>query len=479
LSTQEVALCMGPVNVQYPELLGLDGENLAAQPWFSLFTEGGSARQNLRNNPSRDQVWVVGSEDVAPINLAAAIKKDGAPHVALVSPQLSGSLVSRAKAAGIDELLDKNSFIKRYNSYKARWTSAEPAYFKTGSELVVERKTQTQPLTPVPQVKQELQQSEIHLPGADPEKELPVAIEVKDAATHKQEQRAVATQVSKNLDAQIKTMAQTRSQPATQRGRAGQVFSIIGAAGGVGKSTLCAVLASLAQARGLSTIVLDFDLQCGDLHYLLGIDEPHRVNDYTSAPEKLAQLKTKDSKPALLASPKHLEDSEDIVMSAKALIEQAQHLFDAVFINTAPGWTDVHFDTIESATQVLFVLDQRPVALRLTKHALELCARCGLPTQNFVFVLNGCSRGSLFNSLDVSCSLASGKTLEVMQGGREVSELLGAGQAQDLLRSRNALVTSAQKLLDYLLPQTFEGQTKPESKRSSLFGMRRKKAACL
>ena len=71
-----IVLCADSETMRQPALLGLSGENLAAQDWLALFTSAEEARGFLRNDDAIDEVWVASSDDVDPISLAAAVKRD-------------------------------------------------------------------------------------------------------------------------------------------------------------------------------------------------------------------------------------------------------------------------------------------------------------------------------------------------------------------------------------------------------------------
>ena len=114
-----VALCADEECFRHPELLGLEGENLLAQQWLMPFTSAEAARMALRDAASVQEGWVVSCADVAPINLAAALKRDRADRrVCMLTAQESGSLRSRTTAAGVDASLTRQAFVERYAQCK-------------------------------------------------------------------------------------------------------------------------------------------------------------------------------------------------------------------------------------------------------------------------------------------------------------------------------------------------------------------------
>lgn len=115
MSMPLVALCADEESLRTPELLGLGGENLLSQQWLRVFSSAEQAREFLKHDGSIQEVWVASNNEIAPINLAAAIKSDRRERrVCMLSAQESGSLKSRASAAGIDASLTRQAFIERY-----------------------------------------------------------------------------------------------------------------------------------------------------------------------------------------------------------------------------------------------------------------------------------------------------------------------------------------------------------------------------
>lgn len=108
-------ICADTECMKDPSLIGLSRTDLI-EPDVQFATNGEDARQLARALDAHDQVLVVSSDDIEPINLAAAIKKDRADvRVELVASNPSGSLYSRAEAAGINSVagclsLDEDDF---------------------------------------------------------------------------------------------------------------------------------------------------------------------------------------------------------------------------------------------------------------------------------------------------------------------------------------------------------------------------------
>lgn len=156
--------------------------------------------------------------------------------------------------------------------------------------------------------------------------------------------------------------------------------------------------------------------------------------------------------PALLAAPERLESSEFVAHQAARLLDEVRMRFDVVIANTGSSWGEQHAALLERSSKALFLIDQHASSLRACRHALELCARCGIASGPFVFAVNRCSKNALITSLDASCALRGAPAVELLDGGSEVEELLEEGLACEAATSRNALYTSIDTLMLSLLP---------------------------
>ena len=430
----QVVLCADSESLQNPHIIGLDGENLRAQDWLRVFCSAAEARRYLKADRQAKEVWVASSDDVDPINLAAALKKDSSEKgVYLLAFQGTGSLKSRANAAGLNGTLSQQDFIGRY----------------------------TQRKQPMGCVKKE----------SPPTATMPMASKPPAKAFDPQE-----------------PLADTRFDPfrtpagsQTAAGKSAHVLAVVSASGGAGKSTVAALAALFAQGLGHRTLLLDADLQFGDMRFFLGEESPLTIDAAISEPGRLARLGPAGLKPALLAAPRYLEQSESVIKELPRLLEHVRKAFDVIVVNTGSFWSEQHAALLERSSTALFLVDQRPSSLRACKHALDLCVRCGIATHPFLFAVNRCTRNAPLTSIDVSCALQGAHVIELPEGGREVSELLAAGMPFELINAHNELCLGIERMLLELLPHTAgpeqEARLMKEGKRFRL--SRRRRAACL
>ena len=392
----KVMLCIDEESARRPEVIGLAGENLFGQPWLDVRTSARSAREGARLEIPIEEVWVASCDDVEPVNLAAAIKRDNPRRrVSLLSGQPSGSLQSRIHAAGIDSALSHQALAERYAFWKERSLNLD-------------------------------------VPGA------------------RRAAEGVANPAGANTVETNSAGAKTAG-PAESKAKRTLLITVASGSGGAGKSAISAVAAALLAASGRKTLLLDGDLQFGDMRELFGAEHAFGVDEALSGAVDMGSVPYSEGAPCVLAAPRRLEQSEALSGRIGALVDSVSPCFDVIVANTGASWSEHHAALLERSSKALMVVDQRSSSLRACKHALELCSRCGIATTPFSFVVNRCSKRSLFSSIDVSCAMQGANAFELQDGGMEVEEMLGSGLACDLARSRNAFVQSVRELLDALL----------------------------
>ncbi|WP_251198142.1 P-loop NTPase [Anaerotardibacter muris] len=473
---KKIALCADSECLRNPSGLGLKGERILDQTWLVAFADALIARQYLREH-AVDETWVVSSDSVDGINLAAALKKDNAcNNIRLFLSSPSGSNMSRCQNAGIVPICGKGEFAHLYaarkrmnaaDSIEASYTPATPSPHVTVQRIERDRTQDTGPLptveieeTPIPRSEQSPSLPDIPkrmdfgMAATAPAQTYAPTPTTASAATPTPELTSAPMPVPTHASAttSIETPANNAlsgSKPKTlsTTEEGANIVSIVSGSGGTGKSSVSVLTALLAQNKGFRTLILDADLQFGDLQYLLGYKHPLDTSDILMRPEQIETLLKVDTWPALLSAPARLEHSELIESRIAELLGYLKPHFDLIVVNTASFWSDLQIQLLEASNHVFFLLDQRPSSIRACNHALDLCARCGIATTSFSYLLNFCSKRSLLSALDVSCALKGAKVHEIRDGGAEVGELLGAGMAHKLAKLNNPFCASVESLL--------------------------------
>ena len=433
------ALCIDDASRIDPSYIGLSGENLESQSWLEVFPDGEEARKSIAQDENIERVWVVSCDDVEPINLAATLKEDRPDlFVSLVHREACGSVLSRAHNANIDEVLDMGTFVRSYSEMKGRNAVIKPAL-----------------------------------------------VEAQVVETARPKLAAHASPVQREEIAQ--TLEEQKSEPVRVLARSVLqtstfVMPIVSGSGGAGKSVVSVIGAYVAHEMGYRTLLIDYDLQFGDAALMAGIEKPLAIDEALERPELIDRELKHVERPALLAAPSKLEMAESIAHAVPALLELLSPSFDVIVANTGASWAEQHAALFERSTAVLFLIDQRSSSVRASRHALDLCARCGIATGQFQFALNRCAKGAPLSSIDVSFALQGATVQELRDGGRDVEDYLSAGAVTELIDSGNELCLSLQRLLATLLPSTGSEQQQaidahrhlPGGKRRGRHGTKRK-----
>jgi pilus assembly protein CpaE len=174
------------------------------------------------------------------------------------------------------------------------------------------------------------------------------------------------------------------SRPAvgeTTRGPA-RVLTIFSPKGGTGKSVTACNLAASASARGLRTLLLDLDLQFGDVSIMLGLEPRKTLLDLVSDlgaldSEKLrGYVSTHPLGIEVLPAPLRPEDSERVSEERIAqLLDVARHVYDVIVVDTSPYFHGPMLTTLDRTDELLLVsAPDVPTLknLRLTLHTLDL-----------------------------------------------------------------------------------------------------------
>jgi len=178
--------------------------------------------------------------------------------------------------------------------------------------------------------------------------------------------------------------------------RAGRIVTVLGPKGGTGKSLIATNLAAaLAKHHGMRTLLVDLDLQFGDVALMLGSEPEKTIYDLVVSPGELDADKLggytlhHPSGLDLLPAPLRPEDAE-LVTEEKvaAVLTLARELYDVVVVDTSSFLHGTTLAALDS-TDELLVLCSFDVStlknVRLTLRTLELLS---FPRERVELVLN-------------------------------------------------------------------------------------------
>lgn len=178
--------------------------------------------------------------------------------------------------------------------------------------------------------------------------------------------------------------------------KGGRAIAVFSSKGGCGTSLIATNLALLQKAP---TVLVDLNLQSGDLELLLGLKPKFSLADVVENRERLddallASYITPHSKNlSLLAAPIKAETAEDIEPKhIYEILELLRRRHEYVIIDTPHSFDSVTISALDHADQILVVLTLEIHAIRSTRRALDIFDRLGYPRKKVKIVVNRWSK---------------------------------------------------------------------------------------
>lgn len=158
-----------------------------------------------------------------------------------------------------------------------------------------------------------------------------------------------------------------------------RVVTIFGPKGGLGKTTIAVNLAAELARQNKKVVLVDLDLQFGDVHIFLDIDPTDTIAElvqefFSSNIDSVRSFMTVHSSGIhVLCSPKSPEYAETIsAEKIQSLLSLLRSYYDFVIIDTPPFFTDVIITALESSSNILFVTGLDISILKNSKVSLAL-----------------------------------------------------------------------------------------------------------
>lgn len=161
------------------------------------------------------------------------------------------------------------------------------------------------------------------------------------------------------------------------------MVTIIGAKGGVGKTTVAANLAAaIALDTDRSVLLVDLDSRFGDLAVALDINPEFSLVDVASVVDHnlteqgfLEALTPHSSGMRILAAPQHPAEWNRVSCDQlRAVLAWARHLFDFIVLDSPGAFTELVATAIDEADRVLMLSSLERTSLKDTQCTLQVFA---------------------------------------------------------------------------------------------------------
>jgi pilus assembly protein CpaE len=175
----------------------------------------------------------------------------------------------------------------------------------------------------------------------------------------------------------------------------GRIITLIAPKGGSGKTALATNLAASLAIGGEGVVLVDLDLQFGDVASCFNLHPENTIGDLASAPGHLTATTIKvfltpaTDNLLVLCAPDSPAQGEEV---GERAVEQAVRLlaeeFPYVVIDTSAGLSEATLAAIELSTDLLLICDLSAAAVRAMRKVIDALDRLGMKSQTRHFVLN-------------------------------------------------------------------------------------------
>ena len=184
-------------------------------------------------------------------------------------------------------------------------------------------------------------------------------------------------------------------QPEAPKKR-GRVLSVFSSKGGTGTTF---VATNVAAALRQPTVLLDLNLQAGDLGLFLGVEPKFSIADLVENRERVddtllrSYLTPHTENLNLLAAPREADLADDIEAEhVFQVLEILRERFDYVVVDPQHTFDSITLAALDQSDEILLVLTLDIPAIRSTQRALQIFDRLGYPRHKLHVVVNRFSK---------------------------------------------------------------------------------------
>ena len=176
----------------------------------------------------------------------------------------------------------------------------------------------------------------------------------------------------------------------------GKMIAIFSSKGGCGTSFIAT---NLAAATGGKTVLVDLNLQAGDLPLFLGVDPKYSIADMVENRARIDEDLMKNfitphsSRLSLLAAPKEADSADEIEPEhVFEVLQRLREAFDYVVLDPQHTFDAITLAALDQSDEIVIVLTLDIPAIRSTQRALEIFDRLGYPRKKIRIVVNRFSK---------------------------------------------------------------------------------------
>jgi pilus assembly protein CpaE len=176
----------------------------------------------------------------------------------------------------------------------------------------------------------------------------------------------------------------------------GKMVAVFSSKGGTGTSFIAT---NLAAASAVPTVLVDLNLQAGDLPLFLGLDPKYSIAEAVENRERLDDslissfVAPYSTTLSLLAAPKQADSADEIEPEhVFQVLQRLRESFDYVVLDPQHTFDAITLAALDQSDEIVLVLTLDIPAIRSTQRALEIFDRLGYPRKKIRIVVNRWSK---------------------------------------------------------------------------------------
>lgn len=177
----------------------------------------------------------------------------------------------------------------------------------------------------------------------------------------------------------------------------GRMISVFSSKGGCGTSFIASNLAAATASR---TVLVDLNLQAGDLPLYLGVDAKYSIADMVEKRSRLDgelinSLVTPfpNSNLSLLAAPREADSADEIEpQHVFEVLQRLREHFDYVILDPQHTFDSITLAALDQSDEILLILTLDIPAIRSTQRALQIFDKLGYPRKKVRIAVNRWSK---------------------------------------------------------------------------------------
>ncbi len=243
----------------------------------------------------------------------------------------------------------------------------------------------------------------------------------------------------------------------------GKLLALYSGKGGVGCTTLAVNLALALQSEDTPTILVDADLQFGDIKVLLNLQSGYSIVDVTTNPEGLdldlleqVVVSYEKGLHVLLAPPSPEMGDEVTAEGVGRLIELLRNHYAYIVIDADSYLNDIALSILEQADLILTIATPDVPAIKNTSMLIDTLHKLDIPRERLMLIMNQVDRRDGIRADRVAETLNHEVLVEIPFDRVAVKESINRGQPLLLDQKTHPLMRPFMELVGVLKERLME-----------------------